>query len=99
MPCFGSAHTEAFEQSPDVVLVAVGVLAAKATHGIEFVGFKVSCARIQRVGMLLYPRTGYVVLFRTQRSFVKPPCIERRNDRVLHRPRDQNVIAVIANVV
>src|SRR3954469_25821224 len=70
--CFGIAHTEEFEQSPDAVLVGVGVLAAKATYGIELVGFKVSCASVQRVGMLLHPWAGYVVLAGTQRALVKP---------------------------
>jgi len=34
VPCFCVADTEEFKQRPNVVLVAVGVLAAKAPHRI-----------------------------------------------------------------
>ena len=97
--CFGIAHTEEFEQSPDAVLVAVGVLAAKATNGIELVGFKVSCASVQCVSMRLHPWTDHVVPARTQRRLVKPPRFECRDDRILRRLGDQNFVAVIANAV
>ena len=46
VPCLGVAHSEEFEQGPDAVLVAVGVLAAKAPHRVQLVGFKVGGASV-----------------------------------------------------
>ena len=91
------AHTEEFKECPNVELVAMGVLAAKAANRIELVGFKIGRTGVELVGVLMHPRTGYVVLPGAQRRFVQPPCFEGRNDRVLRRLRRQNIVGVIAN--
>src|SRR6476620_10779524 len=43
----------------------------------------------------MYPRAGHVVLAGTQRCLVKPPRLERRNDRVFLRLRGQDVVRAV----
>jgi len=62
VPRLGVAHTQKFQQLPDVKLLAVRVLAAKSAQGIQFVRFKIRRAGVQPVGMLLRPRTTDIVL-------------------------------------
>ena len=95
MPCLCVAHTEEFKQRPNVIFAAMGMLAAKATHRIQFIGFKIGRAGVQLVGMFLHPRTSHVVLTGPQRCLVKPPRLECRDNRVLRRFGCQNVIGII----
>ena len=83
----------------NVVLVAVGVQTAKAPHRISFVGFKIGRAGVQLIGVLMNPWTGHIVLAGPQRRFIKAARFERRDDRVLRRPRGQNIVSIIANAV
>src|SRR6516164_8574894 len=50
VPCFCVANSKEFKQRPNVVLVAVGVLAAKAAHRKLLVGLKIGRAGVQLVG-------------------------------------------------
>ena len=85
--------------SPDMVFVAVGVPAAKASHRIEFVGFKIGRASILFVSMFIQPWTGDVVLAGTERCLVKPASFERRNNRVFRGLGDQNIVDFIAKAL
>ena len=82
MPCLCVAYTEDFKEPPNAILVAVGVLAAKATHRIELVGLKIGCSGVQLVGVLMKPRTSHVMLVGSQRRLVKPARFQRCNDGV-----------------
>src|SRR5262249_17429908 len=53
VPCFCLANSKEFKQRSNVVLVAVGVLAAKAPQRILLVGLKIGRARVQFVGVLI----------------------------------------------
>jgi len=54
-------HTEKRQQGSDMVLVAVGVLAAKASKRVEFVRLKIGCPIVHCVGVFPDPWAGYVV--------------------------------------
>ena len=80
-------QTKDFEQRPNMVLVMMRVLAAKATNGKQFVRLKIGRACVQFVGVLMDPWTRHIVLAGTQRCLVQPPRLERRNDAIF-RPSE-----------
>ena len=88
VPGFVDGHGEEIEQRPNMVFVAVRMLATKAANRKEFVGLKIGRTRIQFVGVLMDPRARHIVLAGTQRCLVKPPRLERRNDRILFAPSE-----------
>ena len=97
MPGFGDGHAEEVEQRPNMVFVTVRMLATKAANGKEVVRLKIGRARVQFVGVLMDPRTRHIVLAGTQRRLVKPPRLQRGNDRVLLGLRGQNVVRVVTS--
>ena len=99
VPCFRVANSEKFKQRPNVVLVAVGVLAAKAPHRVKLVGLEIGRASVLLVGVFVNPRASHVVLAGTERCFVKPLCFKCRNNWVLRRFGLQNIVYVIANAL
>jgi hypothetical protein len=99
VPGLGVAQSQEIKQGPNMVFIAMGVLAAKAPHRIPFVRFKICRTRVQRVGMLLHPRASYVMLIGTEWRLVKPFRFERRDDRVLRRLGCQNIVGIVAKGV
>src|SRR5437879_384180 len=80
MPRFGNGHGEELEQRPNVVFVAVRMLATETANRKGVVRLKIGRARVQLVSVLMDPRTCHVVLAGTQGCLVKPAFLERGND-------------------
>ena len=62
VPGFGDWHSKEIEQRPNMVFVAVRMLATKAANREQVVGLEIGRTRVELVGVLMDPRAGDIVL-------------------------------------